>query len=91
MTQDKTEQLKRESEYALMGQQVVNNKAYQDAVAVRRAQIFELFCNTKYEQAEEREEAWRTMKNMNALAQYFEQILTTGRFADETLKLNTEE
>lgn len=86
MTEDQLEQLKRESEFAQMGKQVVNNKAYQDAIAVRRAQIFEVFCNTKHDQSDVREEAWRTMKNMDALEQFLNNILTTGKMADSALE-----
>ncbi len=88
MTND--DQLKHEAAFAALGQQVVNNEAYKQALTLRKAQIFETFCNTKKDQADVREEAWRTMKNISALEQYFEQLLTTGKMAESTLKLNEE-
>ena len=68
-----------------MGVQVLNNEAYKTAFTVRRAQIFEVFCNTNKDQADIREEAWRTMKNLDSLDAYFKQALTTGNMADITL------
>lgn len=85
MTPEQEDQLKRESEIAKLGQLVVNNQVFQDALAARRAQIFDVFCNTGKDQGDIREEAWRTMQNMNALQQYFEQVLTTGKMADDAL------
>lgn len=82
---DKEEHLKRESEFAKMGQQVVNNEAFKQAIMTRKAQIFEIFCNTTHEQADIREEAWRTMKNMDALEDFLIQALTTGKMADQQL------
>jgi len=88
---DKFEQEKRESAFAAMGQQVINNEAYKQAITVRKAQIFEIFCNTSKDQSDIREEAWRTMKNMDALEEYFRILLETGKMADQTLEANKEE
>jgi hypothetical protein len=85
---DKLEQEKRESAFAALGQQVINNEAYKQAMTLRKAQIFETFCNTKQDQPDVREEAWRTMKNMNALEDYFRILLETGKMADQTLEAN---
>ena len=83
---DQEDQLKREVTFANMGKQVLSNEAYKQAVTIRKAQIFDVFCNTKQDQADVREEAWRTMKNMDALEQYFENLLTTGKMAETSLK-----
>lgn len=80
------DKLKQESEFAKMGMQVLNNEAYKIALMARKTQIFEVFCNTKADQTDVREEAWRTMANLTALEQYFEQLLTTGKMADQMLK-----
>lgn len=90
MTEDQKEQFEREVEFAVMGKQVLNNAAYIEAFTLRRAQIFETFCNTRKEQDDVREEAWRTMKNLDALDQYFAQLLETGKMAEMSLKLSTE-
>ena len=79
---EQSEQLEREAAFAAMGKQVINNEAYKQAIMVRKAQIFELFCNSNVEQLDVREEAWRTMKNTNALEQFFEIALTTGKMAN---------
>ena len=84
--EEQKEQEEQEVAFAAIGKQVVNNKAFQAAMTVRKAQIFDVFCNTKQEQADVREEAWRTMKNMSALEQYFNETLTTGKMAESTLK-----
>ena len=82
---DPKEQLEQESAFAKMGQQVVNNEAFKQALTVRKAQIFEVFCKTKADQSDIREEAWRTMVNMKALEDYLHKALTTGNMADTTL------
>lgn len=86
MTKDQEEQLKRESEFAKIGQQVINNEAFKQAMAIRKAQIFEIFCLTSQDQADVREEAWRTMRNMEALEEFFNRALTTGNMADQQLE-----
>jgi len=91
MDKAQTEQLEQEAAFAAMGQQVINNEAYRSAITTRKAQIFEIFCNTSQDQHDVREEAWRTMKNMDALESFFDQLLTTGKMAEETLKSNTDE
>ena len=90
MTEDQKEQLERESAFAAMGKQVLGNAAYNEAMTVRRAQIFEVFCKTNKDQEDVREEAWRTMKNLDAIEEYFRVLLETGKMAEETLKLTTE-
>lgn len=70
-----------------MGQQVVNNEAFKQALAIRKAQIFEIFCKTKADQSDIREEAWRTMVNMKALEDFLNTALTTGKMADTSLEL----
>jgi len=79
-------QLENEVAFANMGKLVINNEAYKQAITLRKGQIFEVFCNTKHEQSDVREEAWRTMKNMNALEDYFKTLLETGNMAETTLK-----
>ncbi len=80
------DQLKEESKFAQMGLQVVNNEAYKAAFNVRRAQIFDVFCKTNKDQADIREEAWRTMKNLDSLDAFFKRALTTGNMADISLE-----
>jgi hypothetical protein len=83
---DKQEHLKEESKFAQMGLQVVNNEAFKRAFAVRRAQIFDIFCRTGKDQGDIREEAWRTMQNLDSLEKFFETALTTGKMADKQLE-----
>lgn len=85
------EKREQESAFAAIGQQVLNNEAYKQAMMLRKAQIFELFCKTAQDQPEIREECWRTMVNINALEDYFKTILDTGKLADITLELMKEE
>ena len=85
---DKQEQLEREAEFAAIGEQVLKNTAYQQAMITRKAQIFELFCKTKQEQGDVREEAWRTMQNINALEDWLNTALTTGKMANMELEKN---
>lgn len=87
MNDDQQEQLERELSFAAMGKQVLSNAAYQQAMTTRKAQIFDVFCRTGQEQSDIREEAWRTMKNLDAIEEYFRVLLETGKMAEETLKL----
>ena len=90
MDEFQEDKLKQESAFAAQGKLVLNNEAYKYGMQLRKAQIFEVFCKTNKEQSDVREEAWRTMQNINALEDYFDQILTTGKMAESTLELNTE-
>jgi hypothetical protein len=83
---DTQDQLNEESKLGQMGLQVLNNEVYKQAMMARKAQLFEVFSNTKHEQADVREEAWRTMQNLKVLERYFEQVLTTGKLADNQLE-----
>ena len=83
---DQKEQLEREVALANMGKQVLGNEAYKTFLTIRKAQIFDVFCNTTKDQEDVREEAWRTMKNMNALEEYFRVSLETGKMAEQSLK-----
>jgi hypothetical protein len=80
------EQLEQEVDLAQMGKNVLNNEAYKQAFTARKAQIFDVFVNTKQEQEDVRQEAWRTMQNLNSLEEYFRIILETGKMAEMSLK-----
>ena len=82
--------LKKEIEFAAYGKQVLNNPAFKEVMTVRKAQLFEVFCRTKQDQPEIREEAWRTMQNITALENYLTTALTTGKMATSTLESLTE-
>lgn len=83
---DQTEQEAREIEFAIMGQQVVENRAYQEAMTIRKAQLFNDFCKSKPDEQDKRDEAWRTMQNINALEDWFNTLLTTGRMARQQVE-----
>jgi len=85
------EQEKQEAALAAEMQVVTGSRAFNNAITLRKAQIFELFCNTGKDQGDIREEAWRTMKNMNALENYFQEIAETGKMAQVTLDANPED
>lgn len=80
------EHLTEESRLGQMGLQVLNNHVFKQAMIAREAQLFEVFCNTKKDQEDVREEAWRTMQNLKCLQQYFDEVLTTGKLADNQLE-----
>ena len=83
---DQKDQLENKVTFAAQIKQVVNNPAFQQALILRKSQLFEDFCNTKQDQEDVREEAWRTMKNIIALEDYFNELLTTGQMAETTLE-----
>ena len=83
---DEEQELKEQIKFGALGQQVVNNAAYQSAMTTRKAHLFDVFSNTSQDQSDIREEAWRTMQNLKALEDYFENILTSGKLSDEQLR-----
>ena len=83
---DRKERLEKDIERAALGKQVKNNPMFQESITARKAQIFDVFCKTKQEQGDVREEAWRTMKNLEALEKYFDQLLTTGKMAEQKME-----
>ena len=86
MDKDQKEQNEQEVAFANMGKQVVENEAYKQTMTLRKAQIFDLFCSSKPDQSDVREECYRTMVNMIALEKYFETVLTTGKMAEASLE-----
>lgn len=90
MNKEQKKQLDREVEFANMGRQVLKNQAFNEAFTVRSAQIFTDFCKSKEDETEIRDEAWRSMQNLNAIEDYFRQLLETGKMAESSLKSLTE-
>ena len=86
MNSEQKERLEEEVKFAAIGQQVLNNEAYKTAITVRKTQIFDVFCRTKADQSDIREEAWRTMQNLLSLEDFLKNALTTGEMADKTLE-----
>ena len=86
MNSEQKERLEEEVKFAAIGQQVLNNEAYKTAITVRKTQIFDVFCRTKADQSDIREEAWRTKQNLLSLEDFLKNALTTGEMADKTLE-----
>lgn len=86
MNSEQKERLEEEVKFAAIGQQVLNNEAYKTAIKARKAHIFDIFCRTKADQSDVRDEAWRTMQNLMSLEDFLERALTTGEMADKTLE-----
>ncbi len=85
MDKDQKAQLEAEVAFAEQGKQVLNNAAFKQAMDVRKAQIFEVFCRTSADQVDIRDEAWRTMKNLEAFENWLKTALQTGKMADDQL------
>lgn len=88
---EQIEKNKLESEFAQMGQRVLDNVAYKTFFTARRAQLFDTFAYTKKDQEDVREEAWRTIQNLNAMEEFFRVSLETGKMADMALESHKEE
>ena len=52
-------------------QQILSNELFKLAFTQRKAELFRVFCDSKSDQQDIRDEAWRTMQNLNLLEQYF--------------------
>ena len=74
-----------------MGKRVLDNVAYKTFFTARRAQLFEAFSLTKKDQEDVREEAWRTIQNLNAMEEFFRVSLETGKMADMELESHKED
>lgn len=83
---ERKEILEEHVKIAEMGRQVMGNEAFKQAFTARQARIFDEFCSSSAADQSVRDEAWRSMQNLLALKEYFEQTLTTGKMAFEELK-----
>ena len=88
MTKDQKEIHENAVVMANHARQVLTNPAYQEAFTARKAKLFDIFCNSKAEESDKRDEAWREMQNLIALERYFNKVLQSGRMSGETLKLH---
>ena len=59
--------------------QVLGNPIYQEAMLVMRGQMMEEFTKTRFDQSEERDEIWRTMRCLDGLEAKLKVIMTTGK------------
>lgn len=82
---EELERLAEEVKLGNMGYQVINNEAFKKAVALRKQDLFDTFNKSKADEVEKREEAWRTMQNLNALLEYFDDLLNSGKMAKAQL------
>lgn len=82
---EQEERLKEQVKLSTMAHQVVNNEAFKMAFIARRADLFNAFCDSDKEEVDVREEAWRTMQNLDALEAYFHTAITTGKIASTEL------
>lgn len=69
-----------------MGQLVTHNEAFKTAVATIREELFNTFANSKQDEHEKREEAWRSMQNLNRLLTHFENLLFTAKISEGQLE-----
>jgi len=90
MNDEQLDKLQKQQELAAQGKLVVSNPAYRAAFTAIQAAIFQDFCSSKQGDSEERDEAWRTIKNLDELDTYFTRMLQTGKMATESLKLYKE-
>jgi hypothetical protein len=75
-----------------MGQQVLDNEAFNQAMITRKSQIFDIFCDSGIDQTDVREKAYLTMINMIAFEEFFRLAMETGKMADTSLEsINKEE
>ncbi len=88
LTKEQIEQLESESKMGYHANQVMSNPAFKQAMLLRKSQIFDVFCKSKAEQCEVREEAWRTMVNLLALEKFFQQTIDTAKMSDKQLAQN---
>lgn len=61
--------------------QIIGNPVYQEIVTVMRAQMFEAFERTTFDQVEEREEIYRMMKLMTKFEANIKSVADTGKMA----------
>lgn len=60
---------------------VIGSPVYKEAMMALRGQMMEEFTKTSYDQSEQRDEIWRTMKVLDAIEAKLKYVMTTGRIA----------
>ena len=59
--------------------QLLDNKIFKEAFTALRADLFQKFQNTKWNEVKAMIEVKRTLKNLNNIEAYLERIVTTGK------------
>lgn len=69
-------------EYA---RQILENPIYQEGITAIKAKIFDDWANTNWLQYRKRQECWRLYRAAEALENYIQKVLTTGKMARKSL------
>ncbi len=81
---DKAIQERSQGEWA---RQLKDNPVLQNAIDTMRASCHHNIENTKFNQQEERDEAWRKLQTIKAFETYIQNVITTGKLAEERISL----
>jgi len=90
MNKETKEHLKSKVDQSKLAQAVVTNPIYRSSFESINAKIYNRFCQSKYDEPEVREEAWRQMQVLIEMQAYFNHLLETGKAHEETLKAQEE-
>lgn len=82
---EQARQAREEIDRAELARQVMDNPVYQEAYQMFRGQCMEQFQNTKFKDSAERDEIWRKMQTITYVHDYFEELMDTGKFGQQTL------
>ena len=63
--------------------QVLQDEMFQEAMTAIKAEIYNKFLNTRFDQKEEREELWRKSQVAESLEGYLRRVMTSGKMASK--------
>lgn len=89
MDNDQRNRAKNEVSRAERARQLMDDQMLQEAMTAIKAEIYSKFTRTKFNESEQRDELWRKTQAITAFEGYLERVMTDGRVASETLKINT--
>ncbi len=84
---DDQRKLEIEEQRGQLSQQVLDNPIYQEALVIMKGDLMLQFENTKFEDAEKRNEVWRQMQTLSRFEMSMEKIMKTGKIAKHNLSL----
>ena len=84
---DKEKRATEEVSRGRLAEQVISNPIFREAFVIIRADLMLKFEQSTFKQADERDEIWRRLNNLNKLEQLIKEVMLTGEMGKKTLSL----
>lgn len=82
---ERKEQLDQEAGRKAEAQRILGSSLHKEAWNMVRADLFNKFTSTAWDQKEEREQLYREMKSLQRVEKYYNSIVSTGKMAEDEL------